>query len=50
VLSELDAARRGRLLELLPAHGQAIVTATEADGADGADRVLQVRDGRLIDG
>ncbi len=49
VLSELDAARRARLLELLPAHGQAIVTATEADGADGADRVLQVLDGRLVD-
>jgi DNA replication and repair protein RecF len=47
VLSELDPGRRERLLALLPAHGQAIVTATEADGAGGVDRVLQVRDGRL---
>jgi DNA replication and repair protein RecF len=49
VLSELDAARRARLLELLPAHGQAVVTATEADGGERVDRLLHVREGRLED-
>jgi DNA replication and repair protein RecF len=37
VMSELDAERRLRLVELLRAGGQAVVTATEAEHVPGAD-------------
>jgi DNA replication and repair protein RecF len=37
VMSELDAARRELLGELLAGGGQAVVTATEADHVPGAD-------------
>ena len=48
VLSELDAGRRERLLGLLPEHGQAVVTATDAEGVRGADLVLRVERGALV--
>jgi DNA replication and repair protein RecF len=48
VLSELDAGRRAALLELLPAHGQAIVTAADAEGVPGPDLVLRVEAGKLL--
>jgi DNA replication and repair protein RecF len=51
VTSELDAARRARLVELLRAGGQALVTTTDFDhvpGArDGEARVVTVVDGSL---
>ena len=51
VLSELDAGRRARLLALLPAHGQAVVTAADAEGVPGPDLVLRVEAGaRRADG
>ena len=34
VLSELDRDRRRRLVDLVRAHGQALLTATGADGVD----------------
>jgi DNA replication and repair protein RecF len=37
VMSELDAARRELLGELLAGGGQAVVTATEAEHVPGAD-------------
>lgn len=47
VMSELDADRRMRLIELLRAGGQALVTTTEAEHVPGADEsgvaVLDVR-------
>ena len=48
VLSELDAGRRERLLGLLAEHGQAVVTATDAEGVRGADLVLRVERGALL--
>jgi DNA replication and repair protein RecF len=36
VMSELDASRRERLVELVRAHGQAVVSATEAEHVPGA--------------
>jgi DNA replication and repair protein RecF len=57
VMSELDSARRGRLVEVLRAGGQSVVTATELSHVPGADergvervaiaegRVLQAADG-----
>ena len=47
VLSELDARRRAALLALLPDHGQAVVTAADAEGVPGPDLVLRVEGGRL---
>jgi DNA replication and repair protein RecF len=47
VLSELDARRRAALLALLPEHGQAVVTAADAEGVPGPDLVLRVEAGRL---
>ena len=40
VMSELDAARRGLLAELLGAGGQAVVTTTDADHVPGAGDAL----------
>jgi DNA replication and repair protein RecF len=37
VMSELDAARRERLAELVRAEGQALITTTDADHVPGAD-------------
>lgn len=37
VMSELDAARRARLVELVRASGQAVVTATDRDHVPGSD-------------
>ena len=37
VMSELDAARRERLVELLGAGGQAVITTTDLDHVPGAD-------------
>src|SRR5215217_5804495 len=57
VMSELDAARRGRLIEVLRAGGQSVITATELSHLPGAEepgvervaiaegRVLQAADG-----
>jgi DNA replication and repair protein RecF len=36
VMSELDAARRERLSELVRAEGQALITTTDADHVPGA--------------
>jgi DNA replication and repair protein RecF len=51
VMSELDEARRRRLVELVRSGGQAIVTTTEADHVPGAESedvtVVEVRDGTL---
>ena len=50
VLSELDAVRRARLIDAVRAHGQSIVTATEAAHLPGApDRVIEVADGALAE-
>jgi DNA replication and repair protein RecF len=37
VMSELDAARRERLAELVRAEGQALITTTDAEHVPGAD-------------
>lgn len=51
VMSELDSERRARLVELVRASGQAVVTAADADhvpgAADGEVLVLGVSDGTL---
>lgn len=43
VMSELDADRRGRLVERLRAHGQSVVTTTDLAHVPGADRPDVVR-------
>jgi DNA replication and repair protein RecF len=49
VMSELDAARRGLLADLLRSGGQALVTATDVDHIPGEpDRLLSVEDGRAL--
>jgi DNA replication and repair protein RecF len=52
VMSELDAARRELLAELLRADGQAVVTATDSDQVPGATdpdvAVLSVLDGTVV--
>lgn len=53
VMSELDAERRGRLLEAIRAGGQAVVTTTDGEhagetAAEG-DRLVLVEDGRVHD-
>jgi DNA replication and repair protein RecF len=52
VMSELDAARRDLLAELLAKEGQAVITATETDqvpaGALAEGRVVRVADGRMV--
>jgi len=46
VLSELDARRRGLLVDVVRAHGQAVITATEASHLPSpADRTLEVAGG-----
>jgi DNA replication and repair protein RecF len=62
VMSELDAPRRQRLVEVLRASGQSVVTATELAHVPGADepgvervaiaegRVLQTADGERVEG
>ena len=51
VMSELDSARRERLVELLAAGGQAVITTTDLDHVPGASDVgagaLAVMSGRL---
>lgn len=51
VMSELDHARRERLVELLVAGGQAVITTTGLDhvpgAADGSVDALAVMSGRL---
>jgi DNA replication and repair protein RecF len=52
VMSELDAARRARLVEVLRAGGQSVVTATELGHVPGADDPAVVRvaiaEGRVL--
>src|SRR3954454_2344220 len=52
VMSELDATRRGRLVELLRRDGQAVITTTElahVPGAEGADVArIAIADGRVL--
>lgn len=49
VMSELDAARRGLLADLLRSGGQALVTATDVDHIPGEpDRLLSVEGGRAL--
>jgi DNA replication and repair protein RecF len=55
VMSELDATRRARLVDvLLAGGGQSVITATEPDhvpgaGAAGVERVT-IADGRILQG
>jgi recombinational DNA repair ATPase RecF len=52
VMSELDAERRGLLAELLSASGQAVVSATDADGVPGAREagvtLVRVEEGAIL--
>jgi DNA replication and repair protein RecF len=52
VMSELDAARRGRLVEVLRASGQSVVTATELSHVPGADEPgierVAIAEGRVL--
>jgi DNA replication and repair protein RecF len=52
VMSELDAARRGRLVEVLRAGGQSVVTATELSHIPGADEAgverVAIAEGRVL--
>jgi DNA replication and repair protein RecF len=52
VMSELDAARRERLVELLAAGGQSVITTTDVDhvpgGADGGIGAIAVMSGQLV--
>jgi len=52
VMSELDAARRGRLVEVLRASGQSVITATELGHVPGADEPaverVAIADGRVL--
>ena len=52
VMSELDATRRGRLVEVLRAGGQSIVTATELSHVPGADEPgvarVAIAEGRVL--
>jgi DNA replication and repair protein RecF len=52
VMSELDAARRGRLVEVLRAGGQSVVTATELSHIPGADEPgverVAIAEGRVL--
>jgi DNA replication and repair protein RecF len=52
VMSELDASRRGRLVEVLRAGGQSVITATELAHVPGADEPGVVRvaiaEGRVL--
>jgi DNA replication and repair protein RecF len=51
VMSELDATRRGRLVDLLRRDGQAVITTTELDHVPGGEEPdvthLQIEDGRI---
>ena len=53
VMSELDQERRGRLVELLRAVGQSVVTTTDLEHVPGGEqagvRRLLVRDGDVVD-
>jgi DNA replication and repair protein RecF len=52
VMSELDAARRGKLVEVLRAGGQSVVTATELSHIPGADEPgverVAIAEGRVL--
>ena len=52
VMSELDASRRGRLVEVLRASGQSVVTATELGHVPGSDEAdverVAIADGRVL--
>ncbi len=52
VMSELDASRRGRLVEVLRASGQSVVTATELGHVPGSDEPdverVAIADGRVL--
>jgi len=52
VMSELDAARRGRLVEVLRRGGQSVVTATELSHIPGADEAgverVAIAEGRVL--
>jgi DNA replication and repair protein RecF len=52
VMSELDAARRARLIEVLRAGGQSVVTATELSHVPGGDEPgvqrVAIADGRVL--
>jgi DNA replication and repair protein RecF len=52
VMSELDAARRGRLVEVLRGGGQSVVTATELSHIPGADEPgverVAIAEGRVL--
>ena len=51
VMSELDAARRGRLADLVRSGGQAVITTTDSEHVPGSDapdvNVVEVREGTL---
>jgi recombinational DNA repair ATPase RecF len=51
VMSELDAHRRERLVEVVAARGQTVITTTEAEHVPGTDRALvAVVDGQVVAG
>jgi DNA replication and repair protein RecF len=51
VMSELDAHRRERLVEVVSARGQTVITTTEAEHVPGTDRTLvSVVDGAVVEG
>jgi DNA replication and repair protein RecF len=54
VMSELDVTRRGRLVELLRADGQAVITTTELAHVPGGEEAdvtrIAIADGRVLQG
>ena len=52
VMSELDASRRGRLVEVLRTSGQSVITATELGHVPGSDEAdverVAIADGRVL--
>jgi DNA replication and repair protein RecF len=54
VMSELDATRRGRLVEVLRSGGQSVITTTELAHVPGADDAtvekVAIADGRVLQG
>ena len=47
VMSELDSERRERLIDLVRADGQALITATDPDHVPGAHDLVEVADGMI---
>jgi DNA replication and repair protein RecF len=54
VMSELDAARRARLVDVLRAGGQSVITTTDVSHVPGADEAaverVAIADGHVLQG